>query len=180
MQLSRERLIRIIAMHPKDATRIRSQAIWLALRREMINVAREVKKRGGRRKSEQEQLLHAAMTQRREGIMAAEKMSKAHVPDSSVLVESSTHDLVTSLIYLVFEMKSDMTMLKKQLAPPRSGAGSPGLGQGFDSHSYKALASNAAMVLSDEERGPRRSAGSPSSRADSSSIDDVRRPVMST
>lgn len=149
MQLSRERLVRIIANHPKDGTRIRSQAIWLALRREMITVAREVKKRGGRRKSEQEQLLQAAMNQRRKSIMAAEKMSKGNMPDLAVLVESSTHDLVTSLVYLIFEMKGEVTALKRKLDPPKAGV--PGLGQGFDSHSYATLAENAASHLDDDD-----------------------------
>ena len=149
MQLSRERLVRIIANHPKDGTKIRSQAIWLALRREMITVAREVKKRGSFKKSEQDQLLQAAMHQRRKSIMAAEKMSRGNMPDLALLVESSTHDLVTSLVYLVFEMKGEVTALKRKLDPPKAGV--PGLGQGFDSHSYATLAENAAEHLDDDD-----------------------------
>jgi len=150
MQLSRERLVRIIANHPKDGTRIRSQAIWLALRREMITIAREVKKRGGLRKSEQDQLLQQVMDQRRKSIMAAEKMSKGNVPDLARLVESSTHDLVTSLVYLVFEMKGEVAAIKRKLDP--SSTSVPGLGQGFDSQSYATLAENAAAALDDEDR----------------------------
>jgi len=45
----------------------------------MITIAREVKKRGGRKKSEQDQLLQQAMDQRRKSIMAAEKFSKVRV-----------------------------------------------------------------------------------------------------
>ena len=70
----------------------------------MITIAREVKKRGGRKKSEQDQLLQQAMDQRRKQIIAAEKFSKGNMPDLARLVESSTHDLVTSLVYLIFEM----------------------------------------------------------------------------
>ena len=149
MQLSRERLVRIIANHPKDGTKIRSQAIWLALRREMITIAREVKKQGGRRKSQHDHLLQAAMNQRRKSIMAAEKMSKGNMPDLALLVESSTHDLVTSLVYLVFEMKGEVTALKRKLDPPKDGV--PGLGQGFDSASYTVLAENAAAALDDDD-----------------------------
>ena len=150
MQLSRERLVRIIANHPKDGTKIRSQAIWLALRREMITIAREVKKRGGRKKSEQDQLLQQAMDQRRKQIIAAEKFSKGNMPDLARLVESSTHDLVTSLVYLVFEMKGEVAAIKRKLDPSSSSV--PGLGQGFDSQSYATLAENAAAALDDEDR----------------------------
>ena len=116
----------------------------------MITIAREVKKRGGRKKSEQDQLLQQAMDQRRKQIIAAEKFSKGNMPDLARLVESSTHDLVTSLVYLVFEMKGEVAAIKRKLDPSSSSV--PGLGQGFDSQSYATLAENAAAALDDEDR----------------------------
>ena len=116
----------------------------------MITIAREVKKRGGRKKSEQDQLLQQAMDERRKQIIAAEKFSKGNMPDLARLVESSTHDLVTSLVYLVFEMKGEVAAIKRKLDPSSSSV--PGLGQGFDSQSYATLAENAAAALDDEDR----------------------------
>ena len=72
------------------------------------------------------------------------------MPDLARLVESSTHDLVTSLVYLVFEMKGEVAAIKRKLDPSSSSV--PGLGQGFDSQSYATLAENAAAALDDEDR----------------------------
>ena len=116
----------------------------------MITIAREVKKRGGRKKSEQDQLLQQAMDQRRKSIVAAEKFSKGNMPDLARLVESSTHDLVTSLVYLVFEIKGEVAAIKRKVDPSSSSV--PGLGQAFDSQSYATLAENAAAALDDEDR----------------------------
>ena len=72
------------------------------------------------------------------------------MPDLARLVESSTHDLVTSLVYLVFEIKGEVAAIKRKLDPSSSSV--PGLGQGFDSQSYATLAENAAAALDDEDR----------------------------
>ena len=70
----------------------------------MITIAREVKKRGGRKKSEQDQLLQQAMDQRRKSIVAAEKFSKGNMPDlvrvrDRVRVNPNPHSNPTSGVY---------------------------------------------------------------------------------
>ena len=66
---------RIVESHPKDSSCIRNQAIWLALRREIVFLARAIKQRR-RCKSELDADVTAAVFRRRKRSMLEEEMAR--------------------------------------------------------------------------------------------------------
>ena len=159
-QLSREKLLRCIKDYPKDGAKIRGQAIWMALRREMVRLAKEMRRAGfhpdddhGHSSEHKASVREGLIRQRRKSVLAAEKLAKGARPEAGQIVEADTQELVTSMLYLLFEMRDQQAeerkknqRMRRELAQLRRQLGGSSSTHGGDSEPSDASDS--------EDRGP--------------------------